>query len=873
MKLPYFSFTKKSIQSEGMKFEKGLSKKTLKQNLKLNRAIIGKKSATYLLIGFFLGIFFPVIGTFAECTTAQLSFSLTNFLFVQKLNPSLWLVDTAPIFLGFVAYLAGKNVDRLNEKNVLISEKYQQMAELREIADTANKAKSDFLANMSHEIRTPMNAIIGMSYMLGRTELDDKQKDFNQKIDTSAKNLLRIINDILDFSKIEAGKLSLEVSPMNLEEVIAEVAATVNIKLQNKPAVELVTQIDPKIPKFILGDSVRLKQVLLNLADNAAKFTERGEITVTVKALQTMSYGVILNFSVRDTGIGLTEDSIKKLFQPFQQADASTTRKYGGTGLGLTISRKIVNMMDGELIVESIPNLGSIFSFNAYFSKPENEVEPIFNIGEKKGTNVLLVDDSESARIVLDEMLTSFGFQVTVCSSGFEAMNIYTQKGGHEYFSLLIVDWQMPGMDGMKLVKELKNNHTDIPSVLMVTAYGKEILKEMEGREFIDELITKPVNQSSLFDAVNNILKFGSPDLNSVTSKKEHIANLSVLKGKRVLVVEDNDINLEFATALLEAAEMKVTAARNGQESIDKIEKQKFDIVLMDIQMPEMDGLTATMKIRGDLKITNLPILAMTAHAMKGEREKSIAAGMNDHITKPIDPDFFYAKLIEYCTNNSSPKPVLSISETSLIESAGLYIRGIDTVSGLKRAAGNEEIYIKMLRSFIERYENFEAKIDLLIQQDRIDETGMLLHTVAGVSGNVGMKELYKSALEISNLLKEHIKLGHIKFNALQQHRLKEFSVQMNFYLDTIYEFLNSKKIEVLKDSDATIDDLATLIESLEKSLLENDLLSAERCSYILGIPGLNREQTEILENVQKLLNEYEFEQANTKLSQIKETI
>lgn len=820
-----------------------------------------------------MGTIFPIIGTLTECATAQLPFSLTHFLFVQKLNPSLWLVDTAPIFLGFVAYLAGKNVDQLNEKNNLISEKYKQMAELREIADTANKAKSDFLANMSHEIRTPMNAIIGMSYMLGRTELDQKQKDFNLKIDTSAKNLLRIINDILDFSKIEAGKLSLEVSPMHLEEVIAEVAATVNIKLQNKPAVELVTQIDPAIPKFILGDSVRLKQVLLNLADNAAKFTERGEITVTVKAIQTMSYGVILNFSVRDTGIGLTEDSMKKLFQPFQQADVSTTRKYGGTGLGLTICRKIVNMMDGELIVESIPNLGSIFSFNAYFSKPENEIESAFNIGEKKGTNVLLVDDSESARIVLDEMLTSFGFNVTVCSSGFEAMNIYTEKGGHEYFSLLIVDWQMPGMDGMKLVQELKSIHTDIPSVLMVTAYGKEILKDMEGRELIDELIMKPVNQSSLFDAINNILKFGSPELIKNTAQKEHIANLSVLKGKRVLVVEDNDINLEFATALLDAVEMEVIAARNGLEAIEKVKEQDLDIVLMDIQMPEMDGLTATMKIRGELKILNLPILAMTAHAMKGEREKSIAAGMNDHITKPIDPDFLYAKLIEHCTNNSTSRPMLSNSDTSMNKSAGLYIRGIDTESGLRRAAGNEEIYTKMLRSFIERYENFEAKINLLIQQERIDETGMLLHTVAGVSGNIGMKDLYKSALEISNLLKEHIKLGHIKFNALQQHRLKEFSVQMNFYLDGIYEYLNSIKPEVISSSDATVDDLGKLIDSLEKSLLQNELLSAERCSYILGIPGLKNEQIEILEDVLKLLNEYEFEQANSILSQIKQTI
>jgi CheY-like chemotaxis protein len=654
---------------------------------------------------------------------------------------------------------------------------------------------------------------------------------------------------------------------MQLEEVISDVSATVNIKLQNKPAVELITQIDPKIPSYLMGDAIRLRQVLLNLTDNAAKFTERGEITVTVKALQTMSYGVILNFSIRDTGIGLSEEAIKNLFQPFQQADASTTRKYGGTGLGLTICRKIVNMMDGELQVESIPNLGSIFSFNAYFSRPENEMAVNLDFGEQKDLNVLLVDDSESARIVLEEMLTSFGFNVTVCSNGFEAIAAYNEKGGKDFFSLLIVDWQMPGMDGLKLIEELKGLHKDFPSVLMVTAYGKEMMKDLNGHELINDMITKPVNQSALFDSINKLLRTSASAAISV-SKKEQFVNISSLKNKKALLVEDNDINLELATELLLAAQMKVEVARNGIEAIKKIQESAFDIVLMDIQMPEMDGLMAATKIRQELNMTQIPILAMTAHAMKGEREKSIAAGMNDHITKPIDPDFLYAKIVEFTSNSSIANDLTAKIKIDTTPKKEISIKGIDTASGLKRAAGNIEVYTKMLRSFVERYENFEAKIELLLQQERVDEAGMLLHTIAGVSGNIGMKEIYSSALELSNSLKESIKMGHIRFNALQQHKLKDFAQHLKFYLDEVYSYLNSLKYqEEIISNEPKLEDLDKLVSSLYKSIQESDVLSIEKCEFILRISDLNVNEKTKLENVLSHLRDYEFEQAANEMS------
>ena len=359
----------------------------------------------FIVYGAMWGLIFPVVGTLWQCHFTFHEITWAGMMHCQMRVPAMWIVDLAPLVLGVMASFGGRALDIAKKKTIESDSRYIEMVKLREIADAANSAKSEFLANMSHEIRTPMNAIMGMSYLLKRTDLDEKQLDYNGKIEMSAKNLLRIIDDILDFSKIEAGKLTLEHTNLFVSDVIAEVADTVNVKLQHKNQVELVTQVDPAIPRVILGDSVRLRQVLLNLMDNAAKFTEKGEVRLTVKLLKQLPYGVILNFSIQDSGIGITEEQLKKLFTPFQQADLSTTRKFGGTGLGLVICRRIVEMMDGELEVESTPGKGSIFHFNAFFNlsdAKESEMTGSLNIVNKKA---LLVDDSESARMVLHEML------------------------------------------------------------------------------------------------------------------------------------------------------------------------------------------------------------------------------------------------------------------------------------------------------------------------------------------------------------------------------------------------------------------------------------------------------------------------------------
>lgn len=805
-----------------------------------------------------------------------MGYSLHNFIECQKASPALWIVDIAPFLLGLIVSFVGRQLDLVNEKNKQIKERYRQMSELREIADNANKAKSEFLANMSHEIRTPMNAILGMNYLISKTSLDEKQRDFNNKIETSAKNLLRIIDDILDFSKIEAGKLTLEVTHLYLEELIADIAATVNIKLQKKPEVELVTYIDPKIPPVLMGDSVRLRQVLLNLTDNAAKFTEKGEIKIEVTAAQKMSYGAILRFSVKDNGIGLSEEAIKNLFQPFQQADVSTTRKYGGTGLGLAICRNIVHLMDGELTVKSIAGQGSDFVFNAYFSLEDNMNNHIDTIENIVGLNALLVDDSESARMVLNDMLTSLGFNVTVAKNGAEALEKFENHTDKDPFSLLVVDWQMPGMDGLELVNELKKQHAgEIPAVLMVTAYGLDTVRKAARDHEVDGLIIKPVNPSALYDSVNKILQLGKKKVEAhKLSKQNDTDHKAYLEGKRILLVEDNEINMELALELLKDVGIICDSAWNGAEAIEKLKESNFDLVLMDIQMPVMDGLTASRKIREELNNKVLPVLAMTAHAMKGEREKSLAAGMNDHITKPIDPEFLYMTLRKFL----APKSVNTQQKESkrdkvVVETVvnNINIVGIDTITGLRRAAGKEEVYLKLLRTFIENYGSFKAKANQLQTQNRLDETGMLLHTLAGVSGNIGITEVYKLAQELTLEFKLHIKGGSLNFTPILQNKLEEVANVLEIYLDRIHVFLGTLETASTSNkqdvSDAELDEM---LKKLEIAITENDPVSIEQCSYLIENIKLNDSLVELLMDVSTSINNFDFEEAMDKFITLK---
>ncbi len=819
----------------------------------------------YFLYGALFGLIFPLVGTCWQCFFIDRPITLSNLMDCQIGTPTLWIIDLAPIVLSIVFSYAGLALDLVKTKNAESQERYLEMVKLRETADTANRAKSEFLANMSHEIRTPMNAIIGMSYLLKKTNLNDKQKDYNTKIEVSSKNLLRIIDDILDFSKIEAGKLTLEHTNLFLEQLISEVADTVNVKLQNKHEVELVTYVDPTIPPVILGDSVRLRQVLLNLADNAAKFTQRGEIKVAARMVKQMPYGIILHFSISDTGIGISEEQRRNLFSAFQQADVSTTRKFGGTGLGLVICRRIVEMMDGDLMLESEVGKGSTFSFNAFFNLAQSSAQSEeLLLSNVKGKKALLVDDSESARMVLHEMLSTIGFNVLVAKDAFEAIEIFeAEQRSEEKLTLMVVDWQMPGMDGLQLVREIRAKEgLDVPAVLMVTAYGLETVREAAKQKVVDGVLLKPINHSTLNDTLNSILHLKHKNSDAWVQESFDVDSYAqLLKGTKVLLVEDNDINLELAQELLQEVGMEVSSARNGLEAVEMVKLHAYEVVLMDIQMPEMDGLTATKKIREDVKFRSVPILAMTAHAMKGEREKSIAAGMNDHITKPIDPEILYKALLKHVKGIDS-SGVSGQSTASPKKEEEWIIMGLDTKEGLRRIGNKKEAYRKLLQTFVSNYTDTPATISAMRENQDLGGLATLLHTLAGVSGNIGAKELYAVAYPLSHGLK-----------ALDQENVRQLSLPQQKQLEHIEKHL-AGLIQELKGVLSQNEEVNTQKASLDdekwnqkKSELIQLITSQDSdaipyCDLWIDQFQLPEQQSKLLQDVKIALSEFEFDAA-----------
>ncbi|MEO5602004.1 MAG: response regulator [Cyclobacteriaceae bacterium] len=730
-----------------------------------------------------------------------------------------------------------------------------QLKDARKVAELANMAKGQFLANMSHEIRTPLNAVIGLSHLALKTDLSAKQFDYLAKIQSSSESLLEIVNDILDFSKIESGKMKLEEVNFDLEEVLQKLADVITYKAQAK-GLEIAFGIDRAVPTYLIGDPVRLERILSNLCANAVKFTDKGEVVVSVSVREDIDDKIRLEFVVRDTGIGMERAQMAKLFQPFTQADESISRKYGGTGLGLSILKRLVELMDGDVSVDSQPGKGSNFSFTIWLKKQKNQRKIPTPSVDLRNLNVLIVDDNQSALKILREALESFSFKVTTVNSGMQAIHFLKNNLIFLPVQLVLMDWKMPGMDGIETARIIKNDPllANIKIIMMGTSYGHENLYQQTEELNLSGIVMKPVRHSVIYDSIMLAIDGGSKAPYNNQRESFHQVD-KILEGRKILLAEDNEINRQVATELLEGFGVSVDIANNGIEALDCVRlsgyPSKYDLVLMDLQMPVMGGIKATTEIRKLADYKNLPIIAMTADAMLGVEERCLEVGMMDFITKPINPNLLLETIQKWIVpekNFNKSKLSYSEKETEPTRIEIPFLENIDTDKGLYHLGGNSKLYYNLLVKFLGSHVNFIEKLNHQLKAGGEEEVKRLIHTMKGIAANLGMTGLHACCEKFE----EHRKL-------YDSRNIQEVLLPLEAEITRVLRSLrNTLIIDSEKFLAMEFNEVDTMMDQLEGMVRNHD----PEAINILKINGrVKGHEKEFLE-LEKILERYEFEKA-----------